>query len=294
MGIAPPSRGHALITTALVMLSVFATLGAATARADTAVLPPDAALPWAAPNHDSPLEQLVNPAATQAIGQSAALHCTGDYEWGQLLAQKHLPSTLWGYVETYGGSPLGFAEISPQACSALQAFAQASSKPTKCAPPTIVFVDHAVTTYRTVVVRSTKNGRRTTKKVRRAIHAVETVAQQTLGPPVPCFTTNGGTAMSMPQSYWKDYYNYAAALATIAHEPFHLTGDNDESRVNCHGMQRVSMMAQALGDTPDDAEQIARYVELYVIPNQSSQYWLSADCRDGGALDLNPSSSLWP
>jgi hypothetical protein len=276
------------------MLIAFAVLGAATAKADTAVLPPDAALPWAAPNHDSPLEQLLNPAVTQAIGQPGAMHCAGDYEWGQLSAQKNLPSSVWGYVEVWGGSPLGFAVISPQACRYLQTFAQANAKPTKCAPPTITYVDRSVTTYHMVLVRVKKNGRWTSKRVRRAIRTVETVAQQTPGPPVPCFTSNGDTAMSMPQSYWTDYSNYAMALATITHEPFHITGDHDEARVNCHGLQRISMIAQALGDTPDDAEQIARYAQLYVIPRLPPQYWLPAECRDGGALDLNPGSPVWP
>ena len=98
----------------------------------------------------------------------------------------------------------------------------------------------------------------------------------------------------LPQSYWVDYALYATALAAVSHEPFHITGDRDEARVNCHGLQRISMIAQALGDTPDDAEQIARFVQQYVIPSQPSQYWLPSDCRDGGALDLNPDSSVWP
>jgi hypothetical protein len=273
---------------------VFAALGAATARADTAVLPADAALPWADPSHSSALEQLLDPAVTQAIGQPAAMHCAGDYEWGLLSSQKSLPMGVWGYVEFPGGSPLGYAMVSPQACQYLQAFAQANPKPTKCVATPTIYPDGSVTTYRTVLVRVQKHGRATTKKVRQAIHTIQTVAQPAPAPPVPCFSADGSPALPMPQSYWIDYANYAMALATLGHEPFHIAGDTDEARVNCHGLQRVSMLAQALGDTPDDAEQIARFVEQYVIPAQPPQYWLPSECHDGGALDLNPDSSVWP
>jgi hypothetical protein len=281
-------------TLVVLMVVVVAGFGSAAARADSGVLPPDAALPWASPNHDSPLEQLLDPVVTQAIGQPAAMHCAGDYEWAQLSAQTNLPSTVWGYVEFWGGSPLGFAEVSPQACRYLQTFAQANPKPTKCAPLTTVYVDRTVTTYHMVVVRVKRNGRLISTIVRRASHTIETVGQQSPGSPVPCFSSNGRAAMALPQSYWTDYSNYAMALLTIGHEPFHIAGDMDEARVNCHGLQRISMIAQALGDTPDDSEQIARYVQKYVIPSQPPQYQLPAECRDGGTLDLNPGSSTWP
>jgi hypothetical protein len=276
------------------MVAVFTALGASTARADTAVLPADAGLPWASPTHDSALEQILNPALTQAIGQPAAMHCAGDYEWGLLSAEKSLSSGVWGYVEFWGNSPLGFTEISPQACRYLQAFAQADPKPTKCAPEATVTPDRAVVTYRTVLVRVKKNGRPSYKKERQVIRTTEKVAQPTAGALVPCFSGAGVAATLMPESYWAAYSNYAMALLTVGHEPFHIAGDMDEARVNCHGLQRISMIAQALGDTPDDAEQIARYTLEYIVPAQPSQYQLPAECHDGGALDLNPGSSVWP
>jgi hypothetical protein len=230
---------------------------------------------------------------TQAIGQAAAMHCAGDYEWGLLSAEKSL-SGVWGYVEFWGSSPLGFTEISPQACRYLQAFAQADPKPTKCAPPVTISPDRAVVTYRTVLVRVKKNGRSTYRRERQATRTAETVAQPAAGTPAPCFTPAGVAVMSMPESYWTAYSNYAMALLTIGHEAFHIAGDLDEARVNCHGVQQISMIAQALGDTADDAEQVARYALEYIIPAQPRQYWLPAECHDGGALDLHLGSSVWP
>jgi hypothetical protein len=276
------------------LLLASSALAVTSAPAGSAALPPDAGLPWASPNHDSQLEQLLNPAIEQSIGEKRFLHCEGDYDWGLLRAQKHIPATVWGYVEFYGGAPLDFTELSPQACTYLQKFAQTDPKPTTCTPTQAVFVTKPVTTHRVVRKRVQQNGQWVWKKVRETTHTTRTVQQTVPGSPVPCFTTDGQAAMPEPPSYWQEYANYAMALLTIGHEPFHMTGDTDEARVNCHGLQRIALFAQALGDTPDDAEQIARFAAKYVIPNQPAQYQLPAECRDGGALDLHPDSSVWP
>ncbi len=271
-----------------------ALVGTAAARADNAVLPADAPLPWSSPAHSSPLEQLLDPVVAQTIGRPGLVRCEGDYDWGLLSAQGGLASTVWGYVEFYGNSPLGFAELSPQACTYLQRFAEANPKPTKCSPPQTVYVERRVSERQAVRVRVKSRGRWTWRTGHKTVHTTETDAEQVQGQPVPCFATDGSPAMPMPDSYWRDYSNYAMALLTVAHEPFHIAGDTNEATVNCHGLQRIALFAQALGDTPDDAEQIARYAQQYVIPAQSPEYQLPADCHDGGSLDLDPSSSVWP
>jgi hypothetical protein len=280
----------------LLVLGAAVTLAAAAgALADTAVLPPDAPLPWSSPEHQSPLEQLVDPIATQVAGRAAAVRCEGDTDWGSLSAQKSLPEGVWGYVEFPGGSPLDFTELSPQACTYLQRFAEAESKPTRCAPLQTVTVQRRVTTHPLVSVRRRRNGHWVTTRVRRTIHATVTSQATAPGPSVPCWTTEGLPAMELPSSYWEDYVNYTMALLTLAHEPFHIAGDRNEATVNCHGLQRLPLVAEALGDAPDDAEQIARFAQQILIPKgQPAQYQLPAECRDGGSLDLNPGSSVWP
>jgi hypothetical protein len=279
---------------AATILIVVASVFPASAGADTAVLPPDAGLPWASPNHDSPLEQLLDPVVAESIGERRFVHCEGANDWGLLTSGKQLPSGVLGYVEFDGGTPLDFAELAPQTCTYLQQFAEASPKPTKCSPPQNVYVAKQVTERRLVRTRVRKNGRWVWTRVPRTVHTTETVMTSVPGPPVPCFTVEGTAAMPMPSSYWQEYSNYAIALLTVAHEPFHLAGDRNEATVNCHGLQRISLYAEALGDTPDDAEQIARFVQQYVIPGQPAQYQLPAECRDGGELDLDPASPVWP
>ena len=83
---------------------------------------------------------------TQIVGSSASVRCEGDYDWGLLSAEKNIPAGVWGYVEFLGGKPIGFAELAPQTCNNLQAFAQASTKPTKCTTVTQVPVQRVIVT----------------------------------------------------------------------------------------------------------------------------------------------------
>lgn len=266
---------------------------ASTARADTPVLPADAALPWSSPTHQSPLEQILDPVVSQIVGSSASVRCEGDYDWGLLSAEKNIPAGVWGYVEFLGGKPIGFAELSPRTCNYLQAFAQASTKPTKCTTVTQVPVQRPVTKTVKVRVQVKVKKKWVWKTVTRTVHTTETVLERRESEPTPCYSATG-ERLSQPGAYWSAYDDYAFALLTVAHESFHIQGDMDESTVNCHGIQRIALIAQALGAAPDDAEQIARYALNYVVAEQPQQYQLDAECRDGGALDLNPASTVWP
>jgi hypothetical protein len=65
----------------------------------------------------------------------------------------------------------------------------------------------------------------------------------------------------------------------------------------------MAQVAVQLGDSPDDAQQIADYAWLMVYPNKAKPtdaysiqhpYW-SPDCKPGGALDTRPvGSTVWP
>ena len=119
------------------------------------------------------------------------------------------------------------------------------------------------------------------------------------GPPAPCYPSGDVSG---------DYGNYAYAIWVLAHESIHLYdmrsgGSVDlpfEIRADCYGLQWVRYAAQQLGDTADDGEAIAQYDFNVQYPthqgitNGGGQPYWSADCHQGGPLDLSPSDGVWP
>ena len=88
----------------------------------------------------------------------------------------------------------------------------------------------------------------------------------------------------------------AMALATVAHESYHLLGYRDESKVECYGMQSIWFVASKLGAPLDEAQALASFYATRMYPlrrTRTPAYW-SAQCRDGGTLDLRPSLARWP
>ena len=83
---------------------------------------------------------------------------------------------------------------------------------------------------------------------------------------------------------------YAIAILTLAHESIHLSGivggtlsnglavgdPQAEAKADCYGMQWMPYVAEQLGDTPDDAQAIARYFWDKVYPldlTLDPEYW---------------------
>ena len=88
----------------------------------------------------------------------------------------------------------------------------------------------------------------------------------------------------------------AMALAVVAHESYHLLGYTNEAQVECYGMQSIWFVASKLGASVPEAQALASLYATKMYPLrriQTPQYW-SAQCRDGGTLDLRPSLSRWP
>jgi hypothetical protein len=83
------------------------------------------------------------------------------------------------------------------------------------------------------------------------------------------------------------------ALHTLAHESWHLAGEQSEAVAECHALQTTAFVAEQLGTGPAEAEASARAVLYQLYPDMPSDY-RTDDCRDGGPLDLRPQSSLWP
>jgi hypothetical protein len=88
----------------------------------------------------------------------------------------------------------------------------------------------------------------------------------------------------------------AMALAVVAHESYHLLGYSNEAQVECYGMQSIWFVANKLGASIDESQALASLYATRMYPQrrtQSPRYW-SAECRDGGKLDLRKSLARWP
>jgi hypothetical protein len=88
----------------------------------------------------------------------------------------------------------------------------------------------------------------------------------------------------------------AMALAIVAHESYHLLGYSNEAQVECYGMQSIWFVANKLGASIDESQALASLYATRMYPlrrTQTPQYW-SAECRDGGKLDLRKSLARWP
>jgi hypothetical protein len=79
----------------------------------------------------------------------------------------------------------------------------------------------------------------------------------------------------------------------LAHESSHLAGVRDEAAADCYGLQRTAVAAQDLGADRAEAERLAR-IALVERTLTAPPDYRSPECRDGGALDLDPGSSVWP
>ena len=85
----------------------------------------------------------------------------------------------------------------------------------------------------------------------------------------------------------------ARALHVLAHESSHLAGIRDEAAADCYGLQRTAFVAESLGADPAEAERLARLALAERAITAPADY-RSSECHDGGTLDLDPASSVWP
>jgi hypothetical protein len=89
-------------------------------------------------------------------------------------------------------------------------------------------------------------------------------------------------------------FELAQALVTVGHETGHLVSDLDtEATAECFGAQHVALVAQALGATAAEGRLLADLYWGWVYPRTDPLY-RSPECHDGGGLDLNPFSPVWP
>jgi hypothetical protein len=85
----------------------------------------------------------------------------------------------------------------------------------------------------------------------------------------------------------------AGAVGVLAHEVEHLVSPASEAVTECRGMQAIREFARALGATPDEAARLAEAFWTEIYPTNDREY-RTAQCRDGGTLDLDPARPVWP
>jgi hypothetical protein len=85
----------------------------------------------------------------------------------------------------------------------------------------------------------------------------------------------------------------AVAVNVLSHEAWHLRGVRDEAAAQCYALQTNADTALQLGASADEARAIAAFVNRRIQPALPAEY-RTADCRNGGRLDLHPERAAWP
>jgi hypothetical protein len=85
----------------------------------------------------------------------------------------------------------------------------------------------------------------------------------------------------------------ANTVLTLGHETVHVAPGGSEAVATCYGLQRVRRAGVLLGAPRSYADSLAELAWSGLYPYGLAKYH-SPECRDGGGLDLNPKSSLWP
>jgi hypothetical protein len=85
----------------------------------------------------------------------------------------------------------------------------------------------------------------------------------------------------------------ATAVDVLTHESVHLSGVMDEAVTECRSLQLMARTAERLGATPSQAHALAAH-QLDANYGRLPDRYQSAECRDGGALDLRPGDPVWP
>jgi hypothetical protein len=85
----------------------------------------------------------------------------------------------------------------------------------------------------------------------------------------------------------------ALAVVTLAHESMHMRGFLNEATAECYAEQLVATTAHKLGASWAYGQRLEALSWQQLYPDHPPQY-LSGQCRDGGTLDLNAKSHVFP
>ena len=91
----------------------------------------------------------------------------------------------------------------------------------------------------------------------------------------------------------RDELKVARALHVLAHESSHLAGVRSEAAADCYGFQRTAVVAESLGADSAEAHRLAS-IAVEERRLTAPDDYRSPECRNDGALDLDPGSDAWP
>jgi hypothetical protein len=222
------------------------------------------ASPWSK-GATSPFERSVTEIARSLVGTTASVECADRDGWQALAASNGFdPVTTWAMTPLYRDPgyglvrPEGRTSLSPRTCRLAYAF---STSPTEAGAR--ICRHGTATRWATVSA-----GRHDVRRVRRPVRA------PVLG---EC----------------DDWGSKLVAVHVIGHESMHLAGAVGEAAADCLAVQIDAFVAERLGATTAFARALSREYWRIYYPTQDPRY-RSAECRDGGALDLFPNRTGWP
>lgn len=107
-----------------------------------------------------------------------------------------------------------------------------------------------------------------------------------------------GTCFSLYKfSLFSDIKNryQTTALVVFTHELIHITGVRDEATTECYAIQRAPEVARLLGVSYEKSYSAAKeyFNNQYVMRKNAGDYYWSAECKPGGALDLQLPNPPW-
>ncbi len=251
-------------------------------------------LPWAGGQAEvSAFEARAAQAITEGpVKEPVAVHCNGDTDWNALaVSQSFDPVSVLGYVPMLINRATGeirthgYTHLSPRVCLLADEYWVANPKPGQsCQAGTeveVTTVAQQKTFWTKVQKRVRIAGKWKIKTVRvKRTKTVQVEVRSEIPRFAPC----------------ADYPRYVQAVHTIAHESMHLARIFSESIAECHAMQWLPWFAQQFGASPAQAREMADYYWTVMYPRWRTtypEYW-SAECRDGGPLDLNLNGTAWP
>jgi hypothetical protein len=86
----------------------------------------------------------------------------------------------------------------------------------------------------------------------------------------------------------------AAAVLAFAADVWRSRGYSKAPVATCYGLQSVESLASALGASSSSAKRLAKLAAAWYGKTDLPAGFWSAQCRDGGKLDLDPGTRHWP
>jgi hypothetical protein len=226
----------------------------------------------------SPLEAKIA-AWTSALAQRpAAAYCQSADEWNAVAAQFGVPADqLLGLVPWPPSGQPDHMLLSPATCTNANEFLAAPVREGQKACQIGTRLELRAERY---TVKVTRLVRVKGKLVRRVVRVKRTRQVQVEVPVYELCST---------------YVARIDALMTVAHEAMHVVGIGNEAAAECLALQALTPIAAAFGAKTVFAYEIGRdYLPLYALEQQQAPDYWTADCRDGGVLDLFPKATGWP